>query len=260
LLNFASENSDQLLKKIDEISDALAKGNINASLGIFMKYLTLPDTLNRLCANNTKQILMKLIDIFNVLADRKVVKIVDHLESLKFDEKLPELEYSELDNIAEEYMYAIAQRVLIIAYSSYSKISKEMESDRKAKLKELQEAADENLEFYSLIYEKISSCAEQIFYVTHQVASDYLEIATAKHLKEKEEQKDEKEPKYVVKKQYIEFHSHLYHIVKNNNKFLDFIHIYVACVASSKEHKMTKHLNHMCDKTIRVLNAFSKYA
>jgi hypothetical protein len=82
LLNVASESSNELISKIDDTMRALKTDEAKASVEVFLKYLTLPETLNRLCSGDSKDVIVKLIDIFDVLSERKVKKIKDHLSKL----------------------------------------------------------------------------------------------------------------------------------------------------------------------------------
>jgi hypothetical protein len=138
-------------------------------------------------------------------------------------------------------MYALAHKVLVLVYSDYDKIAKESENKQKSVFNKLEAQVESNMEYYSLLIDKIAVCIQNCFNYATETTHEYLESAVAAYKKEKES----KDPKFESKKKYIAYHSHLYEIVKKNNKFLDFIHIYVACYSSAKRHIMTKHLNNM---------------
>jgi hypothetical protein len=76
LLNFSSESNKDLISKIDDTIESLKQGDKKASISIFLRYLTLPDTLRRICTEDSKDLLDKLLEIFNVLADRKTHKLI----------------------------------------------------------------------------------------------------------------------------------------------------------------------------------------
>lgn len=70
---------------------------------------------------------------------------------------------------------------------------------------------------------------------------------------------DKEKPSNVAVDKYAAFQSRLFEVLYEHNTFIDFINICVSCMASEKEHKMTKHLNNMCRKTIDLLHDLGKF-
>lgn len=121
-------------------------------------------------------------------------------------------------------------------------ISNAIDNDQKKKLEVLRQQADSNMKYFSKVFNKLASSAQKIFEATSSATKRVLDQAILAH---DQENADKENKTFNSKAKYLEFQSHLNEIVGSNNKFTEFIHIYVASLTSDKSHKMTKHLNNM---------------
>lgn len=112
------------------------------------------------------------------------------------------------------------------------------------------------MKYYSKVFNKITQCAQKVFEAATAVTARLLKQAAALH---SEEAKATDKPTLEARAQYVEFQNHLHEVAGKHNKFLEFVHVYVAAMASSKQHKMTKHLNNMCRRTIDLLQHIGKF-
>mmetsp|Transcript_42159 Transcript_42159/g.48927 ORF Transcript_42159/g.48927 Transcript_42159/m.48927 type:complete len:566 (+) Transcript_42159:2966-4663(+) len=112
------------------------------------------------------------------------------------------------------------------------------------------------MKYYSKVFNKITQCAQKVFEAATAVTARLLKQAAAQH---SEEAKATDKPTLEARAQYVEFQNHLHEVAGKHNKFLEFVHVYVAAMASSKQHKMTKHLNNMCRRTIDLLQHIGKF-
>lgn len=141
---------------------------------------------------------------------------------------------------------------LILLFS----ISNAIDNDQKKKLEVLREQADSNMKYFTKVFNKLASSAQKIFEATTRATRRVLDEAIPAH---NEETKDKEKQTFNTKAKYLEFQNHLNEIVGMHNKFIEFIHIYVASLTSDRGHKMTKHLNNMWRKTIDLLYQISKF-
>ena len=252
LINIASESSDDLAAKIDTLVKALTENNVQPSDRMFLQYLSEEESIKKIFEDSDAEMHNKIFSVFEVLCDRKAQRLVDSISSLSLISKNEELKYTDLELISDEFIYIFSNRVLIYVFSIYANISKAIENDQKKKIENLKLKAEENMKLYSRAYNKITSSSKKVF--------DAATGATAKVVAEVEAQNLEDEKvKETTKTNYKNYHECLFTLAKENNKFLDFVHIYVACYSSDKDHKMTKDLNNMCKMTIELLNSFSHY-
>lgn len=83
-----------------------------------------------------------------------------------------------------------------------------------------------------------------------------MEEAISKH---EADNKDKEKPSTKARDMYMAYQDHIYETVVLQSRFFDFINICINCLASEKEHKMTKHLNSLCRKTIDILTDLGKF-
>lgn len=112
------------------------------------------------------------------------------------------------------------------------------------------------MKYFTKVFDKISSCTNKILEEAIQVSQKLLSEAISEH---EEENKDKEVKTFNARARYVAFENHLYNVVAKHSKFLDFIHIFVACLASDKHHEMTKHLNSLLMKTIHIVKQMGKY-
>ena len=112
------------------------------------------------------------------------------------------------------------------------------------------------MKFFTKVFSKLTTSTQKIFVAASNATKRVLAEAIPLH---NEETKDKEKATYKTKERFLEFQNHLNDVVKMHNKFIDFIHIYIASLASEKKHKMTKHLNNLCRRTIDLLHDISTF-
>ena len=122
-----------------------------------------------------------------------------------------------------------------------------MESDNKAQNQKEIEAKIERL---MSIYNKISDNTQEIF----KMCSNSTERVTEEVQKSNQDQNSE-----TIVQQYTTYQEHLFNVSVKLNPFLDYIHLFVCCVASSKYHKMTQSLNQFCQNSFELLKSFEDF-
>lgn len=127
------------------------------------------------------------------------------------------------------------------------RISQALEKNQTKKVESLKEQADKNMKSFTTIYNKITSCAQDIFKATTETTKTIID-----------ENAKEQEAENANKEKFTAFLDHTLEVAYKHNFFLDFIHICVASLASERNHKMTKHLNNLCRKTIDLLQDMGK--
>jgi len=115
LLNLTSESGQTLTNKISQFAESIKENTVTASQEIFLKYLSQSDSLTNILEENSQDI------IFEALCDRKVEKLVSHLDSLNLNSSYKELEYNELELISEEFIYSFTNRTLISVFKVQSR-------------------------------------------------------------------------------------------------------------------------------------------
>ena len=115
LLNLTSESGQTLTNKISQLAESIKENTVTASQEIFLKYLSQSDSLTNILEENSQDI------IFEALCDRKVEKLVSHLDSLNLNSSYKELEYNELELISEEFIYSFTNRTLISVFKVQSR-------------------------------------------------------------------------------------------------------------------------------------------
>ena len=112
------------------------------------------------------------------------------------------------------------------------------------------------MKYFIKVFNKITSSAQKIFEAATRATQRVLDQAIPQH---NEEIKDKEKQTFKTKAKYLEFENHLNEVAGMHNKFIEYIHIYVASLTSDKSHRMTKHLNNMCRKTINLLQQMSDF-
>ena len=100
----------------------------------------------------------------------------------------------------------------------------------------------------------------KIFTETTQVTQACLKELLKVYTKGKITDESIKEKNTAVINKYAEFHTYLDDAAFKNNKFIDFLHIYVSCIASAGGHKVNFATLNMCNKTVEVLEAYTRFA
>lgn len=258
LLNFASDSSDEgLIGKIDDMIEAFRNNDYKLSHGVFLKYLSMTSTLDTIGkSDDFKTTFAKILHLFEALAERKTDKIISHLKQIEFDQPFNQFTYDSFDESAEIFMKAIVKRVLIVIYSPCSALQKATSDANKKLQDELNQKINDNKNFYNVVFNKMTEQTSRIFlaaeHITKTISSKCEKLDSQQKSENKENAKD-------VQKIYDDFHSHLFEIAVSNNKLLDFIHIYVAVIASDQKLDVSETVLNMCNKTNNVLEYYTKY-
>jgi hypothetical protein len=262
LLNFASDSNDSLFTKIEEMIVSFKKGEFNQSQSVFLKCLSMNSTLDSMCKGaKTKETIAMLLNLFEVLADKKTTKIISHLKSIPFDNELEEFTYDEFEETSEKFMRAIANKVLMMVACNLQKTTLATEENNKKKKEDLEKHLVENRSYYSVIFNKMTECSTKILEAAESATKIFHAKALIAHKDELSKQKKENEgEKTKASKKFDSFQTHLSEVACKNNKFFDYIHIYVAAITLEKTLDINGTLFNMCKRLSFVLEAFSRYS
>ena len=122
-----------------------------------------------------------------------------------------------------------------------------MESDNKAQNQKEIEAKIERL---MSIYNKITDNTQEIF----KICGDSTERVTEEVQKINQDENGE-----TIVQQYTSYQEHLFNVAVKLNPFLDYIHLFVCCVASGKYHEMTQSLNQFYQNSFGLLKSFEDF-
>jgi hypothetical protein len=143
-LSLVYESLEELIKKI---TSSLEKEEENRSLSIYIRYLTLPETMDKaLRDSNTKDL---VLGVYEKLCAAKTSKLISSLDSIKYeDHNLDKLRYNELEEVSEGFIYSVTQNIINHYFEAFkNKQAEESETkpdkdkleflENKLKLKEL---------------------------------------------------------------------------------------------------------------------------
>lgn len=120
----------------------------------------------------------------------------------------------------------------------------------------LKAQADEKMQYFTKIYNKVTFCAQGITRMVTEVTEKIMAEAISKH---ESDNQDKEKPSSKAKDMYVAYQEHIYEAIVLQNRFFDFVNICINCLASEKEHKMTRHLNSLCRKSIDILTDLGKF-
>ena len=184
LINIASESSDDLAAKIDNLVKALTENSVQPSDRMFLQYLSEEESIKKIFEDDDQEMYGRIFSVFEVLCDRKAQKLVDSINSLNLTSKNEELEYTGLELISDEFIYIFSNRVLIYVFSIYADISKAIENDQKKKIQNLKVKAEDNMKLYSRAYNKITSSAKKIFDAATETTAKLVAEVEAQNLED----------------------------------------------------------------------------
>lgn len=247
LISIASENNDDITSKINELGQALSDDNVLPSQRMFLQYISSVDSMKKIIDPDNEESFNSLFRIFEILCDKKAKKLSNRISELHLNSHSNELEYSDLEIIQDEFIYSFANRVLIMVYSIIPSLSKAIDNDQKKKIETLTEKSEQNKKYYIKTFNKLSDCTQMILNSANVATKAvYTEAEEAYNFDEASKDDQEIQKKNAaIKSEIGQYHESLYTIAHDHNKFLQFVHIYVACYSSDKTHKMTKNLNNM---------------
>ena len=175
LLSVSSDSEEGLLSQIDTMIASFKEEDFKPSYGVFLSYLSMISTLESITkSSDFKSIFMKLLELFNILADKKTSKIVLHLKHIEFNKGYKKFEYDSFEEASEIYMRAIARRVLVLVYKPYAAISKAKSDENKKLEQELLKQVSENRAYFSFVFNKLADCEAKVLltceYVTRFIS------------------------------------------------------------------------------------------
>ena len=99
------------------------------------------------------------------------------------------------------------------------------------------------------IYKKLKECTQEILNAC---------IASTKRVSEEIQKIGQEVNEEIAFQKYSRYQTQLYNIFVESNPLLDYVNLFVSCVASGKEHKMDQSLDMFCQDTLELLNSFGK--
>ena len=119
LLSLASESTADFSEKVKGIVVSLGENSLTPSQEMLLKYLSQSNSLTNILEENFQDL------IFDILWDRKTEKIINHLsnylnfkfiESLELSEEYKDLEYTDFEEISEEFVYSFVNRTFVSVF------------------------------------------------------------------------------------------------------------------------------------------------
>ena len=119
LLSLASESTADFSEKVKRIVVSLGENSLTPSQEMLLKYLSQSNSLTNILEENSQDL------IFDILWDRKTEKIINHLsnylnfkfiESLELSEEYKDLEYTDFEEISEEFVYSFVNRTFVSVF------------------------------------------------------------------------------------------------------------------------------------------------
>ena len=259
-LSLVYESLEDLMRKVTSLLEKMDVGTSDNSLGIYINYLTLPETMNKaLKSNEIKDLILVIYEKLCILKTKKLVLAID---SIKYDaHQHNDVEYSSLEISNEGFIYAVTQNVINLYFEAYRDVEKQKEQSKADKEKlEILERKLERTEFDLIkVLERISESTIQILDKCAAVTQYYMDEAIKQQKEDDKIEEQDKKPKLTGKMKYVQFHRHLHKIAHLNNNFPSLMHVYVAAFASLKDSTNVKTLSLLSIKILKVIETFSKF-
>ena len=259
-LSLVYESLEDLMRKVTSLLERMDIGQSDNSLGIYINYLTLPETMNKALKSN--EIKDLILVVYEKLCMLKTKKLISAIDSVKYEtHQLHDVEYSSLEISNEGFIYAVTQNIINLYFEAYRDVEKQKEQSKSDKDKlEMLERKLERTEFDLIkVLERISESTIQILDKCSSSTQYYLDEALKQQKEDDKIEDQEKKPKVTGKMKYVEFHRYLYKIAHLNNNFPNLMHVYVAAFASLKDSTNVKTLSLLSIKILKVIENFSKF-
>lgn len=259
-LSLVYESLEDLMRKVTALLDKMDVGTSDSSLGIYINYLTLPETMNKaLKSNDIKDLILVVYEKLCMLKTKKLIMAID---SVKYDtHQLHDVEYSSLEISNEGFIYAVTQNIINLYFEAYRDVEKQKEQGKADKDKlEVLERKLERTEFDLIkVLERISESTIQVLDKCAAATQYYMDEAIKQQKHDDQIEDQDSKPKVTAKTKYVEFHRHLYKVAHMNNNFPSLMHVYVAAFASLKDSTNVKTLSLLSIKILKVIETFSKF-
>ena len=259
-LSLVYESLEDLMRKVTSLLEKMDVGTSDNSLGIYINYLKLPETMNKaLKSNDIKDLILVIYEKLCILKTKKLVLAID---SIKYDtHQLNDVEYSSLEISNEGFIYAVTQNVINLYFEAYRDVEKQKEQSKADKDKlEILERKLERTEFDLIkVLERISESTIQILDKCAAATQYYMDEAIKQQKEDDKIEEQDKKPNLTGKMKYVQFHRHLHKIAHLNNNFPSLMHVYVAAFASLKDSTNVKTLSLLSIKILKVIETFSKF-
>ena len=134
-----------------------------------------------------------------------------------------------------------------------------MEKEVKKRKEELELQVAQSMKHYNTVFDIATNCAISIFNASYDVVSLFNETKTEYVTGKVTDEHVISRNKQILQK-WSEFYEQLHEIIYKNNRFLDIIHIYSACIVSSKEYSINEHTLNMWTKLSKVLESLTIFS
>jgi predicted translin family RNA/ssDNA-binding protein len=78
-------------------------------------------------------------------------------EGLTLQESYPELEFNEFEEACLEFVRSFFRKSMISIFKIHSKVAEATEKDQKKKLSKLKDQVDNNMKFFTSLYNKVTT-------------------------------------------------------------------------------------------------------
>ena len=108
---------------------------------------------------------------------------------------------------------------------------------------------ESKIERFMKVYSKLKECTQEIL---NTCIASITRVAEGVQKIRQEMNED------IALQKYSRYQTQLDNIFVDSNPLLDYVNLFVSCVASGKEHKMDQSLDIFCQDTLELLNSFEK--
>lgn len=262
LLNLNSKTTGgKLGDKIDELINAFETENITSSHTVFLKYLSLPSTLESIFTEESEDsLLSKIKKLFKILVCSKTVKIQKYLDSIVWDGVNEKFTYEEVEEISESFMHETAKSILIFVFAKYKGLHEAIIEQNKKRKEDIMNIIEARMAHYDDILNILAQACADIFEtnlgVTKRIFSNISNelISEKYYLKENEEKNDK------VYEKYLKFEKDISEVILKNNKFLNLYSIYVLSLGSEEKTNINPHNLNIIEKSLIICKKYTEAA
>ena len=124
---------------------------------MFFEHISQGDFLYKAIKARKVKLTNSLVDIFEILCDRKVDQLTDVISNLDLDSKNVQIEQEEFDHIKDSFMYGFCNKIHSNLFTVYANVSKESGKGDTTKVKDFKREAASFMKLYFRTISKITS-------------------------------------------------------------------------------------------------------
>ena len=247
-----SVNNTYLLDQIGILLKNLINGNETISDMALFQFMQDKGHIIDIFKENKQELIEDLFQIFEILWNWKVEKLVNAINSLELSSEYQELEYTYAELVYTNFIRTFSNDVLSHVLSFYTSTYNKTHGENIDQDEEFRTTVELNMKLYLRVFEKLTSSTQKIFDTAYKSASKVINEINDLNLEDEEIIK-------TTKAQIKSYYQYLFVIAKDYNKFLDMIEVYLACYSSDQFHIMTKDLYSVSEMVISIIKSFNDY-